>query len=317
MAVYPKISVIVPMYNASETIRDCLGSISDSDYPDFEIIVVDDASRDDSVSMISPLPCRIVSLDENLGPGKARNKGVDAASGEIVAFTDADCRVQRHWLGNIAKDLARDGVCAVTGGYSGSDNKGIVALFQFYDTCFRQRDISEFVDTCITSNFACRRDIFLELGGFPAQRINEDMEFGIALSRRCKILWDKANGVSHFFDNSLRRYFFEQVSWSESVVRSYLSNPRALAKNNTYKKHEILTHLLLTVLMYSALLAMFWRLAWSVIFIALAVFYFIINIKFMGFVAGSKGRVFSLKMFPFLFIRNAAWLSGIVKAVVR
>ena len=89
-----RVSVIVPVYNASRTLRRCVDSILKQDFRDFEVILVDDGSRDDSVRIAVDYEIsdpRVRSLTkENGGVSSARNMGLDAATGEWVAFADSD-----------------------------------------------------------------------------------------------------------------------------------------------------------------------------------------------------------------------------------
>ncbi|MDG4765882.1 glycosyltransferase family 2 protein [Solwaraspora sp. WMMD406] len=86
----PKVSVVVPMYNDSRTIDLCLASVATQTYPAHEIIVVDDASTDDSAVRAARHACTLVRADRNGGPGAARNLGVRHAKGDVVFFIDAD-----------------------------------------------------------------------------------------------------------------------------------------------------------------------------------------------------------------------------------
>lgn len=89
----PKVSVIIPTYNRSHTIERAITSILNQTLQDFEIIVVDDGSRDDTMGVLDRLPAaRIRSLhhQHNLGPAAARNTGIGVARGEYVAFLDSD-----------------------------------------------------------------------------------------------------------------------------------------------------------------------------------------------------------------------------------
>ena len=89
-----KISVIVPVYNASEYLEECVKSILAQTYKNIEIVLVDDGSKDNSLELCTKLKqqdSRIVVVhQENAGPGAARNKGVDIATGDYVAFVDSD-----------------------------------------------------------------------------------------------------------------------------------------------------------------------------------------------------------------------------------
>lgn len=99
LARIPKVSVVVASYNAERTLRACLDSLEHLNYPDCEIILVDDGSTD-TTAQIASLYSRIRYLRHpiNRGLSVARNTGIAAATGEIIAFTDADCRADEDWL---------------------------------------------------------------------------------------------------------------------------------------------------------------------------------------------------------------------------
>jgi glycosyltransferase involved in cell wall biosynthesis len=103
---HPKVSVVVASYNADRTLQACLDSLTKLNYPDYEIILVDDGSTDTTPQIAARHPkVRCFRHATNLGLGVARNTGIAAATGEIVAFTDADCRVDEDWLYHLVGDL--------------------------------------------------------------------------------------------------------------------------------------------------------------------------------------------------------------------
>lgn len=94
----PKVSVVVASYNGARTLKTCLHSLEKLNYPDYEVILVDDGSTDNS-AQIAQLHTSIRYIHhENRGLSTARNTGINAATGEIVAFTDSDCRADEDWL---------------------------------------------------------------------------------------------------------------------------------------------------------------------------------------------------------------------------
>lgn len=103
---YPKVSVVVASYNGERTLRSCLESLSRLNYPDYEIILVDDGSSDTTQQIAAKFP-NVLNLkhERNLGLSVARNTGILAATGEIVAFTDSDCRADVDWLYYLVGDL--------------------------------------------------------------------------------------------------------------------------------------------------------------------------------------------------------------------
>ncbi|MBC8145978.1 MAG: glycosyltransferase, partial [bacterium] len=98
---WPRISVVVCSYNGSRTIRECLQGISELDYDNYEVIVVDDGSRDTTPDIAREFPFRLIST-ENFGLSSARNTGWQNATGEIIAYIDDDAYPDPHWLQHLA-----------------------------------------------------------------------------------------------------------------------------------------------------------------------------------------------------------------------
>jgi GT2 family glycosyltransferase len=113
LANYPKVSVIVCSYNGGKTLKECLESLDLVNYPDFEIILVDDGSKDNTQDLVKAyelsrqeraqrtggkLPGFVNVIQVNMGLSYARNVGAQTASGEIFAYTDSDCMADPDWL---------------------------------------------------------------------------------------------------------------------------------------------------------------------------------------------------------------------------
>ena len=96
---YPRVSVVVASYNGERTLKACLDSLERLNYPDYEVILVDDGSADETRQIALAHPnVRYFRHEKNLGLSIARNTGIAASNGEIVAFTDSDCRADEDWL---------------------------------------------------------------------------------------------------------------------------------------------------------------------------------------------------------------------------
>ncbi len=98
---WPKISVVVCSFNGSATIRDTMEALQKLDYPDYEVIVVNDGSTDRTPQIVAAYPFELIS-SENRGLSSARNTGCAAAHGDIVAYTDDDAYPDPHWLRYLA-----------------------------------------------------------------------------------------------------------------------------------------------------------------------------------------------------------------------
>jgi hypothetical protein len=116
-----RVSVIVPLYNKAACVLRCVRSIAAQTFTDFEVIIVDDGSTDGSAGTVAAIlnDARFRLLSQtNAGPGAARNRGAAAASGEYLAFLDADDEWTPEYLAsNLAALSAVEGAAAVTSGY--------------------------------------------------------------------------------------------------------------------------------------------------------------------------------------------------------
>jgi GT2 family glycosyltransferase/sugar lactone lactonase YvrE len=219
-ASWPTVSVIVCAYNAGGTIDDCLTSLGALTYPQFEIIVVNDGSRDDTgVRARRYAGVRVVDIP-NGGLSAARNVGLAEATGEIVAYTDADVRVDRDWLTYLVQPL-------LSPAFVGSGGPNVVPPDDpFVAQCVARSPggptqvllddrVAEHVPGC---NMAFRRDALAAIGGFnPVYlRAGDDVDVCWRLQAQgLQIGFAPAALVWHHHRNSVRAYWRQQVGYGE------------------------------------------------------------------------------------------------------
>ncbi len=180
----PPISVIIPTHNGAETLAACLESLRASTLAPAEIIVVDDASTDTSAEIARRLGCRVIALAENIGAARAKNCGAQAATGDVLFFTDDDVTVAPDALQYVAENFAEATIAGVVGLLDAhipfadfaSNYKNLWMRFS-YAKIPRER-----IGLFYTSIASMRRQVFLQLGGFDENysgaSITEDTEFG-------------------------------------------------------------------------------------------------------------------------------------------
>jgi hypothetical protein len=122
----PRVSVVVCAYNAAATLDECLDALLRLNYPDYEVVVVDDGSTDRTAEVLAGFPAVRVIRQENRGLAAARNAGLAAATGEVVAYTDADCAADPDWLMLLVGRLT-DAKAAGAGGPNLSPDDGWLA----------------------------------------------------------------------------------------------------------------------------------------------------------------------------------------------
>jgi O-antigen biosynthesis protein len=166
----PRISVVVCVYNGASTIADCCEGLLRLDYPDFELIIVDDGSTDNTAEIVTRYGLPMIRTP-NRGLSNARNTGLEAATGEIVAYTDADARPDPHWLTYIALAFGRSTDVGVGGWNIAPPGDGMIAdcvagapggpvHVLLTDT------LAEHIPGC---SMAFRKDALVAIGGFDPQ----------------------------------------------------------------------------------------------------------------------------------------------------
>jgi GT2 family glycosyltransferase len=111
---WPSVSVVVCTYNGSRTLRECCVGLCGLDYPNFEVIVVDDGSTDDVTAIAREYGFRVIRTP-NRGLSSARNTGLESATGEIVAYIDDDAYPDPQWLSYLAQGFLTSDAAAIGG----------------------------------------------------------------------------------------------------------------------------------------------------------------------------------------------------------
>ena len=167
---WPRISVVVCSYNGSRTIRECLEGLKRVEYPDFEVIVVDDGSSDGTGEIASEYDVRLIQT-ENRGLSSARNTGMKAATGEIIAYTDDDAIPDPEWLTYLAHAFQTSGHAAIGGPNIAPAHGGLVAECVARSPgnpmhVLLSDEVAEHIPGC---NFAVRKSALEAIDGFDAQ----------------------------------------------------------------------------------------------------------------------------------------------------
>ncbi len=183
----PLFSVIVPVFNGAGTLGLSLASLRASSLTDFELIVVDDGSTDESASIATEFGARLLRTGGRQGPGAARNLGVAEARGEFVVFLDADCSPAPDAL-QLAADLLHENaqIDALFGSYDDQPTaRGLVSRYRNLQHHHVHQTGCREASTFWAGCGVMRRSTFQDLGGFDIYRYPrpsiEDIELGYRL----------------------------------------------------------------------------------------------------------------------------------------
>jgi|Deesub1362A_J573_1020465.scaffolds.fasta_scaffold00004_168 glycosyltransferase involved in cell wall biosynthesis len=204
----PFISVIIPNYNGGKTIGKCLEAATASHYENFEVIVVDDCSKDNSVEIIKRFPCKLIQLPEHSGASKARNTGAENSKGEILFFIDSDCLLKKDTLSIAARTFKKHSNALIGGTYTPlPHDRNFFSIFQSIFINYSETKNKE-PDYIATHAMLISAKLFKESGGFREDflPILEDVEFSHRLKKKgIRLVMEPELVVEHIFNFSLLR----------------------------------------------------------------------------------------------------------------
>ena len=227
---YPKVSVVVCAYNAERTMFACLASLEKLNYPNYEVIVVNDGSNDRTREISERFGYIRLINQENKGLSAARNVGIAAAEGEIVAFTDSDCVADPDWLHYLVTTFIRSGRAAVGGPNFPPPEDTLVpsavAVSPGGPTHVLMSDeIAEHIPGC---NMAFKKTALEEINGFdPVFRAaGDDVDLCWRLQNQgYQIGFSPAAVVWHFRRNTVQAYLNQQRGYGKAEAQLYFKHP--------------------------------------------------------------------------------------------
>src|SRR5205823_1435574 len=216
----PRVSVVVCSFNGARTIRDCLEGLSKLEYPNYEVIVVDDGSTDSTGAIAAQYTCRVIRT-ENRGLSSARNTGLKEATGEFIAYIDDDAWPDPHWLNYLIETFESTEHAGVGGPNLPPPHDGPIA------ECVANApggpahvllsdQVAEHIPGC---NMAFRKSHLEAIGGFDTQfwTAGDDVDVCWRMQERGWTLgFHPAAMVWHHRRNSIRAYWRQQRGYGKA-----------------------------------------------------------------------------------------------------
>lgn len=204
------ISVIIPARNEAARIGHCLGSLRSQSLPadSFEVLVVDNGSSDDTIAIAAGFGAQVVSMPVGT-VGALRNRAVQMARGSVLAFIDADCVADPHWLAGGLAALA-DGGVAVGNAYDIPTGSSWIERLWFGTVAPTRWQTQELW----SGNMIVPRQAFDLAGGFDESLVSsEDVVLAHALCRQGPLFCDPRVRVTHIGGPTSLRAFARQQIW--------------------------------------------------------------------------------------------------------
>lgn len=225
-----RISVIIPAYNASRTLAECLSALQKQTIPrsDYEIIIVDDGSTDNTVSIADSFDVNVIQ-QAHAGPALARNLGVSHAKGELILFTDSDCIASPDFIEQMTKPFSDPNVVGVKGAYRSRQREVWARFAQIeFEERYSKLARSSSIDFVDSHAAAFRKQVFLEVGGFDPHfpvANNEDVDLSYKIARiGYKMVFNPEAIIFHYHPAGMKKYLltkFFRAYWRMLVYRRF------------------------------------------------------------------------------------------------
>ncbi len=236
----PRVSVVVCAYDAERTMDDCLASLRTLNYPDYEVVVVNDGSTDRTLAIAEkhkqvydadPGGPRLEIISQaNKGLSVARNVGAAAATGEIIAYTDSDCVPDPDWLAFLIYKFVRSGFVAVGGPNFPPPEPSLVPAAVAVSPggpmhVLLNDEVAEHIPGC---NMAFTKKVLDEINGFEPifAAAGDDVDFCWRLQNRgYAIGFSPAATVWHYRRNTVKAYLKQQMGYGKAEALLYFKHP--------------------------------------------------------------------------------------------
>ena len=304
------LSIVIPSYNSNSTIFKLIESISNSQEKPYEVIIVDDCSTDNSLKSIlkNYSWIRILQLQKNSGPSRARNIGAVIAKREIILFLDSDVILTPNAIGTVEKKHKENPDIA---GYQGryhweAANPGLFQSYKALINHYWYLNSKESTTINFLVTYACtiKKDILLEVGGFDEAYKGadvEDYELGYRIAEKYKLLHEPKLEVYHHFPGFIkntRNYIDRGSKWFSLFIK----NKRFDSGGATSRNEAMIR--LLGGLSFLSFFTAFLNKKMFVLFISISTLYILANYRFFFFCLQKKGVKYLLLGIIFHYISS-------------
>ena len=322
---YPKATVVIPAYNAQQTIVHAIQAVLAQTYPgDIEIIVVDDGSTDRTGEMAQSFREVKYIRQDNAGPASARNKGASTGKGQFIFFTDSDCIAHRNWIEKILKCFSDDNIGVVCGSYGIANHQSILARSIHREILYRHHFLMpRFVRAFGSYNFCVRRRVFDEAGGFDesyrrASGEDNDLSYKI-LKNGHRIFFAKDALVDHYHPTGIQKYLKEQFRHGFWRAKMYWDHPD-MARGDDYTFWKDMAEVPLSLISSGTLIfALFhgWFFKFFIFFIIIPFIFLEICFAFLMLRAICASLYFGCVMFMRSFARTFGLSTGMTVFFIK
>ncbi len=322
----PYLSIIIPVYNSEKTLKSLLDSIFTSSFIDFEIIVVDDLSTDNTKQLIKDYQKKVGEkiiyrrVKRKKGAGGARNEGAKLAQGEILVFADSDIVLYPKTLSYLVETFKNKKAQAVVGTFDkvpANPNPSLFHYFKafnYYSYWVIERDKSLPIGGFGGALGSIKKSLFTKLGGFDESFKGagaEDQDLAWRINQVAKLVFDPKLRVKHHFDDfakTLKNFYVRTYGW----MKLFLKYQRFFGP--AMNPREALVAGLANVSTLLLFLTFFFPFLWSLFALTFGLRIYL-GKRFLAFCLKQKGIIFVLVSFFFSHSLYLAVYMGVGRAI--
>jgi glycosyltransferase involved in cell wall biosynthesis len=316
----PAISIIVPTHNSETTIEKCLDAIKKSDIDNYELIVVDDASKDKTTAIARTFADEVVVNKSHLGRSRARRVGISAARGEIIVNIDSDIVIKADTLAKVAKHFSKNkSTKAITGLLSKKHpNSNFASQYKNFYMNYYFNKLPEQISFLYGSIYAIRSSVIKPLKLSSTAQVADDTELGqdlvgkgleITLLKDLEVVHLKKFSLVSLLKNDFRIPF----DWAKIFLK--YRGWKQLGREGVGFAHASkgqITSLFLAPAVLATGLNSLLETSYLVWFFAFLAAWIMLNLDFHIFLGKEKGVVFGIVAFFMTFADNLIMLAGII-----
>ena len=239
LAYFGPVAVVVPAYNESANIAATVRSLVANDYPDIEVIVVDDGSTDDTAGVVARLnlPRVHVIRQANAGKPAALNTGIAHARADLLVLVDGDTVFEPDAIGRLVQGFADPDVGAISGNTKVANRRGLLGRWQHLEYVMgfnldrRMLEVGECMTTVPGAIGAFRRHTLVDVGGVPAVTLAEDTDLTMAIIRAgWRVIYEESAIAWTEVPSSLRQLWRQRYRWCYGTMQAMWKHRRSLVE---------------------------------------------------------------------------------------
>ncbi len=317
----PLVSVIVPVKNSSKTLGQCIRSIKRSYYKNYEIVIIDDHSTDNSIEIVKGYNCTVIEVKDGNGANNARNLGASAAKGDILMFMDSDIVIGRETMLGIVESLEENYIDAVVGIYTARHrHESFVSQYKNLWVRYSYIKSPPAIDWLFGSISGIKRQAFEKLGGFNVELLakhgHDDIELGKrAAQAKLNIELNMDIEVEHLKNYTLLSFIKNEYNRSigfAELAMKFRETTQSVRRGfvNVYPAFIVST--ISSIFIIGLFLAVLMGLLPGWYAPAIVGLYLLLNIRFLNYLEQVRGLFAMIVMIPYLFLDHLVCFVGSV-----